>query len=40
MEWKVSQGELVALLVAAQVMQQFRGTSFERDLRHTLEKIS
>src|SRR5262249_17390024 len=38
--FQVSRGELVALLVAAQVMQQYRGTSFERDLRHALDKIA
>ena len=35
-----TEGELVALLVAAQVMDQYRGTSFEQDLRKALAKIS
>ncbi len=35
-----TEGELVALLVAAQVMDQYRGTPFEQDLRKALAKIS
>ena len=35
-----TEGELVALLVAAQVMDQYRGTPFEQDLRKALVKIS
>ena len=35
-----TEGELVALLVAAQVMDQYRGTPFEHDLRKALAKIS
>src|SRR5271157_6066995 len=35
-----TEGELVALLVAAQVMGQYRGTPFEQDLRKALAKIS
>ena len=37
-----TEGELVALLVAAQVMDQYRGTpfEFEQDLRKALAKIS
>ena len=31
---------MVALLVAAQVMNQYRGTPFEQDLRKALAKIS
>ncbi len=35
-----TEGELVALLVAARVMDQYRGTPFEQDLRKALAKIS
>jgi len=35
-----TEGELVALLVAAQVMDQYRETPFEQDLRKALAKIS
>ncbi len=38
--FEVTEGELVALLVAAQVMDQYRGTPFEQDLRKALAKIS
>ncbi len=34
------EGELVALLISAQVMDQYRGTPFEQDLRKALDKIS
>jgi len=36
----VTEGELVALLVSAQVMDQYRGTPFERDLRKAMAKVS
>jgi hypothetical protein len=36
----MTEGELVALLVSAQVMDQYRGTPFEADLRKALSKIS
>ena len=36
----MTEGELVALLVSAQVMDQYRGTPFEQDLRKALAKIS
>ena len=36
----MTEGELVALLVSAQVMDQYRGTPFEADLRKALAKIS
>src|SRR5271157_1924366 len=38
--FQVTEGELVALLVSAQVMDQYRGTPFEHDLRKALAKIS
>jgi len=38
--FQATEGELVALLVAAQVMDQYRGTPFERDLRQALARIS
>jgi predicted DNA-binding transcriptional regulator YafY len=37
--FQATQGELVALLVASQVMTQYHGTPFEHDLRQALEKI-
>jgi len=36
----VTEGELVALLISAQVMDQYRGTPFERDLRKAMAKVS
>src|SRR5271166_1656723 len=36
----VTEGELVALLVSAQVMDQYRGTPFEHDLRRAMAKVS
>ena len=36
----VSQGELVALLVAERAIEQFRGTAFERPLRSAFEKLA
>ncbi len=36
----VTEGELVALLVSAQVMDQYRGTPFEHDLRKAMAKVS
>ena len=36
----VTEGELVALLVSAQVMDQYRGTPFERDLRKAMAKVA
>ncbi len=36
---QLSQGELVALLLAHQMMRQFRGTPFEADLRHAIAKL-
>ena len=38
--FEATEGELVALLVSAQVMDHYRGTPFERDLRKALAKIS
>ena len=38
--YPATEGELVALLVAAQVMDRYRGTPFEQDLRKALAKIS
>ena len=38
--FQVTEGELVAMLVASQVMKQYRGTPFERDIRRALDKIS
>ena len=38
--FETTEGELVALLVSAQVMDQYRGTPFEQDLRKALAKIS
>jgi len=38
--FQVTEGELVALLVSAHVMDQYRGTPFEQDLRKALAKIS
>src|SRR5271157_523284 len=38
--FQVTEGELVALLISAQVMDQYRGTPFEQDLRKALAKIS
>ena len=35
-----SEGELVALLVASQVLKQYRGTPFDRDMRRALAKIA
>jgi predicted DNA-binding transcriptional regulator YafY len=37
---QLTEGELVALLVASQVMKQYRGTPFERDIRRALDRIS
>jgi len=36
----VTEGELVALLVSAQVMDHYRGTPFEQDLRKAMAKVS
>jgi len=36
----VTEGELVALLVSAQVMDHYRGTPFEHDLRKAMAKVS
>ena len=36
----VSEGELVALLVAQKAVEQYRGTSFERPLRRAFEKLA
>jgi proteasome accessory factor B len=38
--FQLTEGELVALLVASQVMKHYRGTPFERDIRQALAKIS
>ncbi len=38
--FEATEGELVALLISAQVMDQYRGTPFEQDLRKALAKIS
>src|SRR5208337_5590084 len=38
--FETTEGELVALLISAQVMDQYRGTPFEQDLRKALAKIS
>src|SRR4029077_5796561 len=35
----VSEGELVALLVAQKAVEQYRGTSFEKPLRAALQKL-
>jgi predicted DNA-binding transcriptional regulator YafY len=37
--FKVTEGELVALLVASQVMKHYRGTPFEPNLRRALRRI-
>ncbi len=38
--FEATEGELVALLISAQVMDQYRGTPFEQDLRNALAKLS
>ncbi len=38
--FEVTEGELVALLVSARVMDQYRGTPFEQDLRKALAKLA
>src|SRR5271157_1450445 len=38
--FEATEGELVALLISAQIMDQYRGTPFEQDLRKALAKIS
>ncbi len=38
--FEATEGELAALLVSAQVMDHYRGTPFEQDLRKALAKIS
>ena len=38
--FEATEGELVALLISAQVMDQYRGTPFEQDLRKALAKIA
>jgi len=38
--FEATEGELVALLISAQVMDQYRGTPFEQDLHKALAKIS
>jgi len=38
--FEATEGELVALLISAQVMDQYRGTPFEPDLRKAMAKIS
>ena len=38
--FQLSEGELVALLVASQVMKQYRGTPFEKNVRRVLDKIA
>src|SRR6476646_9333371 len=37
---EVSEGEVVALFVAQKVLEQYRGTSFEKPLRTAFEKIT
>src|SRR5271157_3533923 len=38
--FQATEGELATLLISAQVMDQYRGTPFEQDLRKALTKIS
>ncbi len=38
--FEATEGELVALLISAQVMDHYRGTPFEKDLRKALAKIA
>jgi predicted DNA-binding transcriptional regulator YafY len=38
--FQLSEGELVAVLLAERMMRQFRGTPFETDLRQAIEKLA
>ncbi len=40
LRFEATEGELVALLISAQVMDQYRGTPLEQDIRKALAKIS
>jgi predicted DNA-binding transcriptional regulator YafY len=37
---QLTQGEMVSLYLSQWVMRQFRGTPFERDLRHAIKRLS
>ena len=37
---QLTQGEILALYLSERMMQQFRGTPFEPDLRHAIKKLS
>ena len=37
---QLTQGEMLALYLSERMMRQFRGTPFERDLRHAIAKLS
>ncbi len=37
---QLTQGEMLALYLSERTMRQFRGTPFERDLRHAIADLS